>query len=102
MSTSWTAAGLVISLSLATGVWAQGPLATEITPNVPAEQNDPQTKSVPERPVATRQTAFAIPFSVDLTPASGIQPVEVRLLVSTDGGKHWSLFLKQRPDARKF
>ena len=48
---------------------------------------------------ATRQTKFAIPFSVDRRIA---QPLEVHLYVSTDQGQNWQLKSRQPPSASQF
>jgi hypothetical protein len=41
--------------------------------------------------IVTRQTAFAIPFTVPATDATTAQPVEVRLLATSDGGRSWNV-----------
>jgi hypothetical protein len=48
---------------------------------------------------ATRQNAFAIPFSVD---RRIVHPVEVHLYVSTDRGATWQVSARESPNARQF
>ncbi len=48
---------------------------------------------------ATRQTVFAIPFTVD---RRVVQPVEVHLYVSVDQGTTWQLHSRQAPSTRQF
>ncbi len=48
---------------------------------------------------ATRQTEFAIPFTVD---RRVVQPLEVHLYVSTDQGRSWKLAARQSPATRQF
>lgn len=51
-------------------------------------------------PIATRQTAFSIPFQVD--PTAATVPVEVQLHVSADRGVRWDLYDKVKPDRGSF
>lgn len=51
-------------------------------------------------PIATRQTAFSIPFKVDRTAAT--PPEEVHLHVSPDRGGRWDLYDKVKPDRGSF
>jgi len=55
-----------------------------------------------QAPVATRQNVFSIPFQINQAGAPGEQPIEVQLYVSADQGKHWTLYARQHPTARKF
>ncbi len=48
---------------------------------------------------ATRQSVFAIPFTVD---RRVVQPVEVHLYVSVNQGANWQLHSRQPPNTRQF
>ncbi len=50
------------------------------------------------KPIPTRQTAFAIPFTIN----PGEPPTEVQLLISTDQGKNWQVYDRRAPTAREF
>ncbi len=66
-------------------------------PATPPPAKPEATAAPAPAPLATRQTTFTIPFSVDPRAAS-----EVQLHVSSDQGKTWSLYSRQRPDAKQF
>lgn len=113
MRRAWFAAGLLLMAMGPTGanLYGQAPLGSggqpatdvpEISANAPTSENPSPQVVEPQRPLATRQTAFSIPFSIDQAVLDTAQPVEVRLHVSLDHGKKWSLYMKQRPDAKKF
>lgn len=70
---------------------ASPPVATAPSPA-------PELPPAETPPLATRQTTFTIPFSVD--PRAAIR--EVQLYVSSDQGRNWSLYGRQRPDAGRF
>jgi hypothetical protein len=86
---------------LAGAAWAQAQQFPP--PNQPPSASASPTAAAPEEnrspaPLATRQTSFTIPFSVD--PRTGAS--EVQLHVSRDQGKTWSVYSRQKPDAGKF
>jgi hypothetical protein len=54
------------------------------------------------QPIATRHKAFAIPFSVTTDATLGPSAGEVRLYVSGDGGRRWTLYQRQQASAGKF
>lgn len=60
------------------------------SPTAPAETAPP--------PLATRQTTFTIPFTVE----AGKGTVEVQLHVSRDAGAKWDIYSRQRPEAGQF
>jgi len=71
-------------------------------PATPARDLDAPRVPQRETPtVATRQTAFAIPFQVNQS-AGQSQPQEVQLYVSGDGGRNWFLYTRENPAAGKF
>jgi len=53
-------------------------------------------------PIATRQTLFAIPFTIQEPQDASQEPVEVQLFVSADGGSTWHLYGKADPAQRQF
>src|SRR5688572_3949195 len=53
-------------------------------------------------PLATRQTAFAIPYRIDAAASAAQRPVEVQLYVSTDRGAAWKLHSKVPPEQGRF
>ncbi len=67
------------------------------TPN--AYSVEGQSESVQAKTVATRLTAFSIPFKVDNANESYI---EVQLYLSRDRGKSWQFHSRQKPDAGEF
>jgi hypothetical protein len=86
---------------LAGAAWAQAQQFPP--PNQPPSASASPTAAATEEnsspaPLATRQTSFTIPFSVD--PRTGAS--EVQLHVSRDQGKTWSVYSRQKPDAGKF
>ncbi len=52
-------------------------------------------------PLATNRRSFFIPVTVERTGKEHV-PVEVQLLLSTNGGKSWSTFARQNPDSKGF
>jgi len=54
------------------------------------------------QPIATRQTLFAIPFTIQEPQDASEEPVEVQLFVSADGGSSWHLYGKAEPAQRQF
>ena len=54
------------------------------------------TTQQPSRPIATRQTVFTIPYSVDRVDLASGGQVEVQLLVSSDGGRSQRLHARDR------
>jgi hypothetical protein len=75
---------------------AQG-LRAQVTGDAQPTAGDPSPPPL-MRPIATRQTTFAIPFSFQ----QGGEPQEVRLFVSTDQGANWVLYARERPAAGQF
>ncbi len=75
----------VLATYISMAVWSLGAVLTQA-----------QTTGLP---IATRQSSFAIPFSVN---ASGKQPREVQLFVSTDQGPQWSKYASADPTAKEF
>jgi hypothetical protein len=53
-------------------------------------------------PIATRQTAFTIPFQVDRATQIAEEPIEVQLFVSSDRGGNWRLYSKVDPLQKNF
>jgi hypothetical protein len=53
-------------------------------------------------PIATRQTAFQIPFHIDPPRDPLKRPVEVQLYVSEDRGASWRLHGRVQPDQKEF
>jgi len=54
------------------------------------------------RPIATRQTCFAIPFRIERPADASRQPVEVQLWISPDRGANWQLHSKVLPQQQRF
>lgn len=64
--------------------------------------NHPTTGSsapAPSEVIPTRQKAFSIPFTVSQARPF---PTEVQLYISTDYGRTWTRFARQRPDSKEF
>jgi hypothetical protein len=61
----------------------------------------PVNASTLPAPIATRQTFFSIPFSVDQPAEAARQPVEVQMLVSHDSGAHWQLYAHAQPNQKQ-
>lgn len=59
------------------------------------------TETLP-KPIATRQTVFAIPFRIDRPDQPSQEPVEVQLYVSDDLGTTWQLCEKVEPARGQF
>lgn len=68
---------------------------TAAAPSTPSSTAPVETAP---QPLATRQTTFTIPFTVD----AGKGTVEVQLHVSRDNGAHWEIYGRQRPEAGQF
>jgi len=83
--------------------WADG--RTPPTPGPAHQQGVPARQpvaSAEKRDVAvTRQMGFAIPFAVDAPPGAAL-PAEVRLYVSDDAGRTWTLHQRAKPSQRRF
>jgi hypothetical protein len=86
-------AGLMLVVLSASASSAFGQRAVPGAPT--ADQN--RALSIPT--YTTRQTSFSIPFSGD---RRVLQPVEVHLYTSTDGGTNWQLASRQPPNTRHF
>ncbi len=65
------------------------------------QSGPPANSSTLPAPIATRQTFFSIPFSVDQPAEPARQPVEVQLLVSHDNGAHWQLYARVQPNQKQ-
>jgi len=52
--------------------------------------------------IATRQTAFSIPFTLQRPKGMAEEPVEVQLHLSTDRGATWKLSTRVKPEQSKF
>ena len=65
------------------------------------QNSPPANASALPAPIATRQTFFSIPFSVDQPAEPGRQPVEVQLLVSHDNGAHWQLYARAQANQKQ-
>ena len=62
----------------------------------------PGSNALGAEPIGTRQTLFAIPFSVDNPEQMSQEPIEVQLLVSADRGQSWQLYSRVEPTRRQF
>lgn len=97
-------AGLLLVASTAASLCAQQFPSTTVPPVVEKspETSEQTSTSTPGEaaplPLATRQTSFTIPFSVDARSGT----IEVQLHVSRDRGATWEIYARQRPDARQF
>lgn len=93
-------AGMLLCATSVTGALAQQfPPVNESPPSEARVETPAAPKPAPEvAPLATRQTSFSIPFSVDARGGT----VEVQLYVSSDRGARWSMYSRQRPEAGKF
>ncbi len=89
---NWILATMLAVLAMTVPVRAQQPF-----PAVPASRTANAPPHVPT--FVTRQTTFAIPFSVDRRLRA---PVEVHLYVSRDAGHTWRLYARQLPAAQRF
>lgn len=79
-------------------IWAACMLAL-VMPMAAIAQSAPSDASG-SQPIATRQTAFSIPFQVDR--AAPNPPAEVQLHVSADRGARWDVYDKVKPDRGSF
>ncbi len=102
-------AGVLLLATSATGALAQqfppvdrpAPTEQRVEPAptaTPPSASPAPTASAELTPLATRQTAFSIPFTVDAKGGT----VEVQLYVSSDRGARWTLYSRQRPEAGQF
>lgn len=69
--------------------------AATVAPEPAADQAGP-------KPIATRQTEFALPFTLAEADRPDRQPAEVRLSVSGDRGRTWHPHSKVEPTRRQF
>jgi hypothetical protein len=70
---------------------------------VPPLNPSPPVPRVPElAPIYTRQSVFAIPFTIDPPQSPTGRPVAVQLHVSEDGGVNWRVYEQVDPSASKF
>lgn len=74
------------------------PLAAD-APNAGGPQTAARPSHTHRDPLITRQRSFTIPFVVDSTAPL---PLEVQLLVSTDGGATWTPYDRQHPSVGSF
>ncbi|MCA9271195.1 MAG: hypothetical protein KDA41_22085, partial [Planctomycetales bacterium] len=67
---------------------------------LPAACAQQATGASTDRPLATRQNFFTIPFTAPAGRTGA--PLEVQLFVSSDHGRNWQLYGRQQPGAGKF
>ncbi|MCE9548732.1 MAG: hypothetical protein K8T25_24910 [Planctomycetia bacterium] len=73
-----------------------------LTVHQAAAQSPPTQPSLQGDPIPTRQSLFAIPFTVNPTRSAADGPTEVQLYVTDDSGLNWKLASREEPKAGRF